>query len=44
MRDLLNQLLSTPLDLGWKVLTVLTVLSSLEMLRNLTRRVRHLFP
>jgi hypothetical protein len=44
MRDTLNQLLNAPLDVGWKVLTALTVISTLEMARNLMRRVRHLFP
>jgi hypothetical protein len=44
MRDTLNHLLSQPLELGWKVLTVLTILSTLEMARNLSRRVRHLVP
>jgi hypothetical protein len=44
MRDTLNQLLGAPLDIGWKVLTVLTVISVLDMSRNLLRRVRHIFP
>ena len=44
MRDTLNQLLNAPLDVGWKVLTALTVISMLEMARNLMRRIRHLFP
>jgi hypothetical protein len=44
MRDTLNHVLSTPVDIGWKVLTVLTLLSTLEMTRNLLRRVRHIFP
>jgi hypothetical protein len=44
MRDTFNHVLSAPLELGWKVLTVLTILSTLEMARNLTRRVGHLFP
>ncbi|HST43018.1 MAG TPA: hypothetical protein VLK58_26065 [Conexibacter sp.] len=44
MRDTLNNLLSTPVDIGWKVLIVLTLLSTLEMVRNLFRRVRHIFP
>lgn len=44
MQDTLNQLLSAPLDIGWKVLTVLTLLAVLDMSRTLLRRVRHLFP
>ena len=44
MRDTLNHLLAAPLDVGWKVLTVLTVISVLDMGRNLVRRVRHIFP
>jgi hypothetical protein len=44
MRDTLNHLLGAPLDIGWKVLTVLTVISVLDMSRNLLRRVRHIFP
>ena len=44
MRDTLNHVLSTPLDIGWKVLIVLTLLSVLDMSRTLLRRVRHLFP
>jgi hypothetical protein len=44
MRDTLNHLLSAPLDVGWKVLTVLTVVAMLDMLRTLLRRTRHLFP
>ncbi len=47
MQDLqatLNELFSTPLELGWNVLIVLTVISVLDMARNLTRRVRHIFP
>ncbi|MDO8186286.1 hypothetical protein Q5424_14320 [Conexibacter sp. JD483] len=44
MRETLNHVLSTPVDIGWKVLTVLTLLSTLEMTRNLLRRVRHIFP
>jgi hypothetical protein len=44
MRDTLNHLLSAPLDVGWKLLSVLTLLSVLEMARNLLRRVRHIFP
>jgi hypothetical protein len=44
MRDTLNHLLATPLDIGWKVLIVLTTLSVLDMARNILRRVRHIFP
>jgi hypothetical protein len=44
MRDTLNQLLATPLDIGWKVLIVLTLISVLDMSRNLLRRVRHISP
>jgi hypothetical protein len=44
MRDTLNHLLAAPLDVGWKVLTVLTVISVLDMSRSLLRRVRHIFP
>jgi hypothetical protein len=44
MRDTLNHLLATPLDIGWKVLIVLTVISVLDMARNILRRVRHIFP
>ena len=44
MRDTANHLLSTPLDLGWKVLTVLTVISTADMLRQITKRTKHLRP
>jgi hypothetical protein len=44
MRDTLNHLLAAPLDVGWKVLIVLTVISVLDMVRNILRRVRHIFP
>ena len=44
MRDTLNHILSAPLDIGWKVLTVLTLIAVLDMSRTLLRRVRHLFP
>ena len=44
MRDTLNHVLSAPLDIGWKVLTVLTLLAVLDMTRTLLRRVRHLVP
>ncbi|HTW13087.1 MAG TPA: hypothetical protein VME01_10100 [Solirubrobacteraceae bacterium] len=39
-----HQIIAAPLNVGWKVLTALTVLSALEMVRNLLRRVRHIFP
>jgi hypothetical protein len=44
MQETLNELFSTPLEVGWNVLIVLTVISVLDMARNLTRRVRHIFP
>ena len=44
MRETLNHLLGAPLDIGWKVLTVLTVISVLDMGRTLLRRVRHILP
>ena len=44
MRDTLNHILRAPLDIGWKVLTVLTLIAVLDMTRTLLRRVRHLFP
>ena len=44
MRDTLNHVLSALLDIGWKVLTVLTLLAVLDMSRTLLRRVRHIFP
>ena len=44
MRDTLNHLATGPLDVGWKVLTALTVLSVLDMTRTLLRRIRHLSP
>ena len=44
MRDSLNHLLATPLDVGWKVLTALTVVATLDMSRTLLRRIRHIFP
>ena len=44
MRETLNHVLSAPLDIGWKVLTALTLLAVLDMTRTLLRRVRHLFP
>jgi hypothetical protein len=44
MHHLLHQIIAAPLNIGWKVLTALTLLSVLEMSRNLLRRVRHIFP
>jgi hypothetical protein len=44
MHHLLHQIIAAPLNVGWKVLTALTLLSVLEMSRNLLRRVRHIFP
>jgi hypothetical protein len=44
MRETLNHLLSPSLEIGWTVLTGLTVISVLEMGRNLLRRVRHIAP
>ena len=44
MHPLLHQIIAAPLNIGWKVLTALTLLSVLEMSRNLLRRVRHIFP
>lgn len=44
MRETLNHLLGAPLDVGWKVLTVLTVISVLDMSRSILRRVRHIVP
>jgi hypothetical protein len=44
MRETLNHVLGAPLDVGWKVLTVLTVVSVLDMSRSLLRRVRHIVP
>jgi len=44
MRETLHNLLATPIDVGWKVLTVLTLLSVLEMSRTILRRVGHLLP
>jgi len=41
---ILHEIIATPLNVGWKVLTALTVLSVLEMGSNLLRRVRHIFP
>jgi hypothetical protein len=44
MHHLLHQIVAAPLNIGWKVLTALTLLSVLEMGRNLLRRVGHIFP
>lgn len=44
MQDTLNHLLGTPLDIGWKVLTALTLMSVVDMGRQLLRRTRHLQP
>ena len=44
MHHLLHQIIAAPLNIGWKVLTALTLLSVLEMSHNLLRRVRHIFP
>ena len=44
MRNTANEILSAPLDIGWKVLTVLTLIAVLDMTRNILRRVRHIFP
>ena len=44
MIETLNHILATPLDIGWKVLTVLTLISVLDMTRQLMRRTRHLQP
>ncbi len=44
MHHILHQIVAAPLNIGWKVLTALTLLSVLEMGRNLLRRVSHIFP
>lgn len=44
MHETLTELISAPLDIGWKVLTFLTLLSVLDMSRQLLRRTRHLMP
>jgi hypothetical protein len=44
MQHLLHQIVAAPLNIGWKILTALTLLSVLEMSRNLLRRVSHIFP
>jgi hypothetical protein len=44
MRNTANELLTAPLDIGWKVLSALTLIAMLDMTRNILRRVRHIFP
>jgi hypothetical protein len=44
MHHVLHEIVAAPLNVGWKVLTALTLLSVLEMARNLLRRVSHIFP
>jgi hypothetical protein len=44
MNHIIHQIVAAPLNVGWKILTALTLLSMLEMGRNLLRRVRHIFP
>jgi hypothetical protein len=44
MRNTANELLNAPLDIGWKVLSALTLIAMLDMTRNILRRVRHIFP
>ena len=44
MQRVLHEIVAASLNVGWKVLTALTLLSVLEMTRNLLRRVRHIFP
>jgi hypothetical protein len=44
MHDTLNHLLTVPLDIGWKILTVLTLISVADMTRQILRRTRHLRP
>jgi hypothetical protein len=44
MQETLNELLSAPLDVGWKLLTLLAVIAVLDMLRTLFRRVGHVHP
>ncbi len=41
---LIHNAIAAPLNVGWKVLTALTVLSVLDMSRNILRRTRHIFP
>ena len=44
LQHILHEVIAAPLNVGWKVLTALTILSVLDMSRNLLRRVRHIFP
>jgi hypothetical protein len=44
MQHLIHEIVAAPLNVGWKILTALTLLSVLEMGRNLLRRVGHIFP
>jgi hypothetical protein len=44
MRNTANEILAAPLDIGWKVLSALTLIAVLDMARNILRRVRHIFP
>ncbi len=44
MQHVLHEIIAAPLNVGWKVLTALTLLPVLERSRNLLRRVRHIFP
>jgi hypothetical protein len=44
LHNTIHQIIAAPLNVGWKVLTALTVLSVLDMSQNLLRRVRHIFP
>ena len=44
LHNMIHQIIAAPLNVGWKVLTALTVLSVLDMSQNLLRRVRHIFP
>jgi hypothetical protein len=38
----ITDLLATPVDIGWKVLSALTILSMIDMTRQVARRTRHL--
>jgi hypothetical protein len=44
MHNTINHVLAVPLDIGWKALTVLTVVSMADMTRQILRRTRHLRP
>jgi hypothetical protein len=44
VHNAIHEIIAAPLNVGWKVLTALTVLSVLDMGQNLLRRVRHIFP